>query len=74
MDNLHTGWRQVENGKFSVCPSDSEDAICWSDTSADARWIAARLVLAAKLEQMTHDFATGKTDGSDIVRMVLGAV
>lgn len=43
-------------------------AVCF--TPEQAEWIASRLNLAAKLEQMTYDFATGKTDGRELVEFV----
>ena len=57
-----------------VRPAPTGNAICRAMSPDDAHWIAQRLNLASKLEQMTYDFATGKTDGSEIVRMVHEAV
>ncbi|AFO91563.1 hypothetical protein [Phaeobacter inhibens] len=57
-----------------VRPGLTENAICWCPHPDDAAWIAQRLNLAAQLEQMTYDYATGKTDGSEIVSMVRDAV
>jgi hypothetical protein len=48
--------------------------ICTAIDPLHAKWIAGRLNLAAKLEQMTYDFATGKTDGSEITEMVHSAI
>ena len=53
-----------------VRPGPTENAICQCEIPAEAKWIAGRLNLAAKLEQMTYDYATGKTDGSEIVKLV----
>ena len=53
-----------------VRPGIRENAICRCPHPDDAAWIAQRLNLAAKLEQMTYDYATGKTDGSEIVAFV----
>lgn len=52
--------------KLLVRPSPIENAICRCNTPDDAEWIAARLNLASKLEQLTYDFAMGKTDGEEI--------
>ncbi|BAP94495.1 hypothetical protein [Aurantimonas phage AmM-1] len=57
-----------------VRPGPKENAICTARDPEAARWIAHRLNLAAQLEQMTYDFATGKTDGSEIVALVRNAV
>lgn len=56
--------------KHLVRPAPTENAICHCPNPNDAKWIAQRLNLASKLEQMTYDFATGKTDGEDIVNFV----
>lgn len=57
-----------------VRPGLTENAICWCPNPDDAAWIAQRLNLASKLEQMTYDYATGKTDGSEIAALVRDAV
>lgn len=57
-----------------VRPAPTDNAVCWCPKPEDAAWIAQRLNLAAKLEQMTYDYATGKTDGSEIVALVRDAV
>lgn len=36
----------------------------------DAKWIADRLNMAAELEEMTYNFATGKNDEQDIINYV----
>ena len=59
-----------ENEKHLVRPAPLENAICHCFNPSDAKWIASRLNLASKLEQMTYDFATGKTDGEGLVRFV----
>jgi len=59
--------------KHLVRPDPTGNAICWCPEPDKAAWIAKRLNLAAKLEQMTYDYATGKTDGSEIVAMVRDA-
>jgi hypothetical protein len=53
-----------------VRPEPTGNAVCWCPDPRHAGWIAQRLNLASKLEQMTYDFATGKTDGSEIVELV----
>lgn len=50
------------------------NALCWCPDPEMAKWVAKRLNLASKLEQMTYDYATGKTDGSEIVALVRDAV
>lgn len=57
-----------------VRPAPEDNAICWCPDPQKAAWIAQRLNLASKLEQMTYDYATGKTDGSEIVALVRDAV
>jgi hypothetical protein len=56
--------------KHLVRPYPTGNAICQCPNPEDAQWIASRLNLASKLEQMTYDFATGKTDGEEIVELV----
>jgi hypothetical protein len=56
--------------RCSVRPSPTGNVICRTPTPCDAKWIAGRLNLASQLEQMTYDFAMGKTDGSEIVALV----
>jgi len=53
-----------------VRPGPTENAICHCPDPRHAKWIADRLNLASKLEQMTYDFATGKTDEAEIVNFV----
>jgi len=56
--------------KHFVRPSPTGNAICHCPIPNDAKWIASRLNLASELEQMTYDYATGKTDGSEITAYV----
>lgn len=69
-------WPQEDKDEADKCeqhlvrPAPTENAICHCRDPKDAKWIAQRLNLAATLEQMTYDYATGKTDGSEIVRLV----
>ncbi len=56
--------------KHLVRPTPTGNAICKCPYPQDAEWIASRLNLASILEQMTYDYATGKTDGSEIVELV----
>jgi len=60
--------------KYNVRPSPLGNAIASCRTHGEAEWIASRLNLAAILEQMTYDYATGKTDGSEIVELVMSQV
>ena len=53
-----------------VRPAPTDNAICKADTPDNAKWIAQRLNLASKLEQLTYDYATGKSDGGEIVEFV----
>ncbi len=53
-----------------VRPSAEGNAICTCADPNTAKWIASRLNLASKLEQLTYDYAMGKTDGSEIVTLV----
>lgn len=53
-----------------VRPAVMGNAICHCPDPHHAEWIAQRLNLASRLEQMAYDYATGKTDGSDIVDLV----
>lgn len=53
-----------------VRPAATENAICHCPDPRHAAWIAQRLNLASKLEKMSYDFATGKSDGSEIVDLV----
>ncbi len=55
---------------LKVRPGPTENAICVCNNPEHAKWIAQRLNLASKLEDMTYNFATGKTDGQDIVDYV----
>lgn len=59
---------KIESKIVRACP-DSKP-ICSCDDPRDAVWIARRLNLAAILEEMTYNFATGKIDGQDIVKLV----
>lgn len=74
--NEYSSWPESEKlradklEKLLVRPAPLENAICKCNNPEDAKWIASRLNLAATLEQMTYDYATGKTDGSEIVRLV----
>lgn len=62
--------RADRDEKLLVLPYPEANAICRCPTTEAAAWIAQRLNLASVLEQMTYDFATGKTDGSEIVELV----
>jgi ribosomal protein L18 len=56
--------------RLLVRPSETGNAICQASSPDQATWIASRLNLASELEQMTYDFATGKTDGSELIAFV----
>ena len=60
--------------KLLVRPYPTATAICQCRTPLEAIWVAQRLNLAATLEQMTYDYATGKTDGQEIVNLVLNSI
>ena len=53
-----------------VRPGPTENELCMSHNPDFAKWIADRLNLASKLEQLSYDFATGKTDGVELVAFV----
>ena len=73
----YTRWTQAqkdqanEDEKHNVRPYPTGNAIARCNNPDSAKWIADRLNLASKLEQMTYDFATGKTDGSEITKLVM---
>ena len=54
----------------NVRPSPTDNPICHARDPAAAKWIASRLNLASALEAMTYDFATGKSDGTELVAFV----
>lgn len=60
--------------KCAVRSAPTANAVCHTARPEDAKWIAARLNLASKLEQMSYDFATGKSDGSEIIEFVMSEV
>ena len=60
-----------EYEKLLVRPAPTENAICQCNNPDDAKWIAGRLNLASELEQLTYDFALGKSDGSELRELVL---
>jgi hypothetical protein len=62
--------RANKEEKLLVRPHPTGDAICKCSSPDEAKWVASRLNLAAQLEEMTYDFATGKTDGQEIVNLV----
>jgi hypothetical protein len=61
-------WEKAES--VLVRPTPTGNAICVADTPEHAVWIANRLNLASMLEEMVYDYATGKSDGNDIVAFV----
>lgn len=73
MGDLWKDERRKEESHL-VRPEPEGNAICWCPDPHHAAWIAQRLNLASRLEQMAYDYATGKTDGSEIVALVRNAV
>jgi len=67
--NINT-WAHRDE-KLKVRPSPTGNAICICSNPEDAKWIAERLNMAANLEEMTYNFATGKSDGQDIIDYVM---
>ena len=70
--NMSQEWkdkRQIEES-YLVRPRPTDNALCSASTPENAKWIANRLNLASKLEQMTYDYATGKNDGKELVAFV----
>jgi len=73
----YSNWTEEEKEKADrdehhrVVPYLKGNSICTCYKPDDAKWIASRLNLAADLEEMTYNFATGKTDGQDIVDYVM---
>lgn len=58
--------RAHENEQCFVRPRPLDNKICRCDNPEDAKWIAQRLNLASKLEQLTYDYTVGKTEGEEI--------
>ena len=57
--------------EYLVRPYPLGNAICSAASPEEAKWIAQRLNLASTLEQLTYDYATGKIDGDEIVKLVM---
>lgn len=74
--NMSDDWKaeRCREEAMLVRPGPMENAICKAPAPVTAIWIAKRLNLAAQLEQMTYDYATGKSDGSEIVALVRKAI
>lgn len=66
--------RAEREENLKVRPYPTGNAICLCSEPQDAKWIADRLNMAAVLEEMTYNFATGKSDGKDIVDYVMKAI
>lgn len=62
-------WRQDNEDPKIVCDNQGIP-LCVCGKSQDARWVTIRLNLAKDLEQLTYDFAIGRTNGDDIVDYV----
>ena len=81
VDHLrYSKWTKEEKEKadrderLRVRPSPTGNAICVCSKPEDAKWIADRLNMAANLEEMTYNFAMGKTDGQEIIDYVRKAL
>ena len=63
-------WKDEQRSReqFLVRPSAKGNAICQATDPEYAEWIAERLNLASKLEQLTYDFATGKHGAEEKLR------
>ena len=59
-----------EQESIRVRPGPEDNAICICTNPQDALWIASRLNLASKLEQMTYDYAMTKISGAEIIDFV----
>jgi len=74
--NQYRHWSKEQKEKANndekklVRPNPRESAICMCNEPNQAAWIAQRLNLASRLEELTYDFATGKIDGEDIKTFV----
>lgn len=62
----HSRDQAEEEEQHLVRPWATGNAICHCPDPADAKWIADRLNMAASLERLTYDYATGKNSGNDI--------
>ena len=74
----HWTFEEKERAKYEellrVRPGLKDNHICVCNDPEDAKWIASRLSLASELEQLTYDYATGKTDGTELIKFVLDKV
>lgn len=74
----HWTFEEKERAKYEellrVRPGLKDNHICVCNDPEDAKWIASRLNLASELEQLTYDYATGKTDGTELIKFVLDKV
>ncbi len=75
-DRMSEEWKQKQEKRESllVRSGQTDNAICQCNKPEDAIWIAKRLNLASVLEQMAYDYAIGKADGSEIVKMVHNSI
>lgn len=60
--------------RLKVKSHQSNLEICRCANSNDAKWIASRLNLASKLEQLSYDFAVGRSDGVELRRFVIDLI
>ena len=76
----YSRWTKEEKEKsemderLRVRPSPTGNAICVCFKPEDAKWIAERLNMAANLEELAYNFATGKSDGEAIIDYVREAL
>jgi len=71
-DRMPQSWKEdrEREERFLVRPGSTDNAICKCATPEDAKWVASRLNLTSDLELLTYNYATGKTDGKDLVKYV----
>jgi len=67
-DKTKEKWQREEECRVRSGPT--ENAICMCLRPESAKWIAERLNLASKLEAMAYNYATGKTNGDELVSFV----
>ena len=76
----YSGWTEEEKEKADlderkcVVPELLQNKICMCNNESNARWIAKRLNLASDLEELVYNYATGKSDGQDIIEYVSAAI
>jgi hypothetical protein len=72
--NEITTWRPTDYDTCRVASREMTismpDGLCNAHSPDTAHWVARRLNLAAKLELLAYDYATGKTDGTKLKQFV----